>query len=100
MNSSIKTTGSLTNTRTSEFQSAVFLNDAAIAYEILDEIQGPRGWYPDYNMSAWTDIAVMDEKYYAVFGEDSVTAAAAGCIYVEIEPTPSMVSEYEYFKQY
>lgn len=99
MKNSIKTTGSLTNTRTSEFQSAVFLNDAAIAYEILDEILGPGGWYPDDNMSAWTDIAV-DEKYYAVFGEDSVTASDAGCIYVEIEPTPSMVSEYEYFKQY
>jgi hypothetical protein len=69
-----KTIGSLTNSRTSEFQGATFLNDASVAYNILDELLGPGGWYPENTTDAWTDIAVLDGKYYAAFGEDSVMA--------------------------
>ena len=94
-----KTMGNVTHSRTSEFQKAVFLNDASVAYEILDELL-QAGWYPNDNTDAWTDIAVLDEKYYAAFGEDSVTASDANLIYVEIEPSAGMIKEFEYFKQY
>ncbi|HEU0227251.1 MAG TPA: hypothetical protein VFQ86_05915 [Arachidicoccus soli] len=100
MGISIKTIGGLTNSRTHEFQHAVFLNDSAIAYAILDDINGPGGWYPESEMTAWTDIAVLEDEYYAVFGMDSVSAQNAYCQYIQIEPTESMISEYEYFKQY
>jgi hypothetical protein len=76
------------------------LNDPSVAYEILDSLLGPGGWYPENTDCAWTDIAVLDEKYYAAFGEDSVMTSDAKMIYIEIEPTASMVEEYEYFKQY
>ena len=57
-------------------------------------------WYPENTDCAWTDIAVFEDKYYAVFGEDSVYASDAELIYVEIEPTPGMVKEFEYYQQY
>lgn len=95
----IKTIGNVTHSRTSEFQKAVFINDASVAYEILDElIEGD--WYPFDTDCAWTDIAVIDGKYYAAFGEDSVFASDSKLIYVEIEPTRGMIKEFEYFKQY
>lgn len=95
-----KSTGNVTHTRTSAFQRAVFLNDPSTAYETLDELLGPGGWYPENNMDAWTDIGVEDGKYYAVYGADSVHAENAECIYVQIEPTERMKKEYDYFQQY
>ena len=95
----VKTIGNVTNSRTSEFQQAVFLNDASVAYEVLDELL-ESGWYPEDAQSEWTDIAVLDDKYYACFGEDAVTASDAKLIYVEIEPTASMISEFEYLKHH
>lgn len=94
----LKTIGSINNSMTSEFQQAVFLNDAAIAYETLDELLDA-GWYPENAQSEWTDISVLDGKYYACFGEDSVMANDAKLIYVEIVPTENMKKELEYFKQ-
>lgn len=91
--------GNITHSRTSEFQNAVFLNDPSTAYEVLDELLDS-GWYPEDAQSEWTDIAVLDDKYYACFGEDAVTTSDAKLIYVEIEPTALMISELEYFKQY
>lgn len=96
----LKTIGNIVHSRTNEFQQAVFLNDASIAYETLDEILGPGGWYPENAQSEWTDIAVLDGKYYAAFGEDSVMAQDAKLIYIEVEPTENMIKEFEYFKQY
>lgn len=95
----IKTIGNVTHSRTSEFQKAVFINDASAAYEVLDELL-EAGWYPENAQAEWTDIAVLDGKYYAAFGEDAVTASDAKLIYVEIEPTSGMVKEFEYFQQY
>ena len=95
----LKTIGNINHGRTSEFQKAIFLNDASVAYDVLDELL-ETGWYPENNMDAWTDIAVLDEKYYAAFGEDAVTVSDAKLIYVEIKPTAGMISEFEYFKQY
>ncbi len=99
MNTKIKTIGKVNHSRTSEFQQAVFLSNASVAYEVLDELL-ESGWYPEDAQSEWTDIAVLDDKYYACFGEDAVTASDANLIYVEIEPTQGMISEFEYFKQY
>lgn len=89
----MKTIGNLTHSWTSEFQKANFLNDSSVAYSVLDGLLGPGGWYPENSTDAWTDIAVMDGKYYAAFGEDSVMASDARLIYVEIEPTESMRKE-------
>lgn len=97
--STIKTIGNVTHSRTSEFQKAFFLNDAAIAYEVLDSVLDS-GWYPENTTDAWTDIAIIDDKYYAAFGEDAVTVQDAALIYIQIEPTPLMVKENEYFKRY
>lgn len=95
----MKTIGSITHGSTSEFQQATFLNDSFAAYTILDEELDP-GWYPEDPCCAWTDIAVLDGKYYAAFGEDSVMTQDAKLIYIEIEPSASMKKEYEYIKQY
>jgi len=95
----LKIIGNITHSTTTEFQQAVFLNDASIAYEALDSLlEG--GWYPENAISEWTDIAVLDEKYYAAYGEDAVTASDSKLIYVEIEPTKGMIKEFQYFKQY
>lgn len=96
----MKTIGNSTHTRTSEFQKATFLNDSSIAYDILDSLLGPGGWYPEDTDTAWTDIAVLDGKYYAAFGEDSVMTEDAKLIYVEIEPTKGMIENFEYFSKY
>lgn len=95
----VKTIGRVNHSRTSEFQQAVFLNYHQVAFEILDSLL-KEGWYPENKMDAWADIAVEDDIYYAVFGEDSVGAEDAKCIYVEIEPTEEMISDFEYFKQF
>ena len=97
--STVKTIGNVTHSRTAKFQKAVFLNDPSVAYEVLNELLEAE-WYPENTTDAWTDIAVIDEKYYAAFGEDNVMASDAKMIYVEIEPTPGMVKEFEYYKQY
>lgn len=95
----MKTIGAITAGTTSEFQKATFINDPSLAYEALDSVLDS-GWYPENAQTEWTDIAVLDEKYYAVFGEDVVTASDSKAIYIEVEPTASMVKEYEYLKQY
>lgn len=95
----VKTIGKVNHSRTSEFQQAVFLNDPSVAYEVLDELL-ESGWYPENAQSEWTDIAVLDGKYYAAFGEDSVMVQDAKLIYIEVEPTENMIKEFEYFKQY
>ena len=95
----VKTIGNVNHSKTSEFQSAVFLNDASVAFEVLNELL-EAGWYPENTDCAWTDIAVFEDKYYAAFGEDAVTVSDAELIYVEIEPTPGMVKEFEYYQQY
>lgn len=95
----MKTIGKITHGQTNEFQGATFLNDASIAYEILDELLNA-GWYPENADTEWTDIAVLDDRYYACFGEDAVTAQSANIIYVEIVPTQSMIDNYNYFRQY
>lgn len=92
----IKTIGSLTYSHTSEFQQAVFLNDPYAAYEVLDERLGPGGWYPENTDRGWTDIAVLEGKYYAAFGEDSVMTQDAKLVYIEIEPTSKMKEEFNY----
>ncbi len=93
------TIGAITTGTTSEFQKATFINDPYLAYEALDSVLYS-GWYPENAQTEWTDIAVLDEKYYAVFGEDVVTASDSKAIYIEVEPTTSMIKEYEYLKQY
>lgn len=95
----MKTIGTLTHSTTSEFHGAKFLNDSSTAYYILDNIL-VTGWYPLITDCAWTDIAVVDGKYYAAFGEDSVMTNDSELIYIEIKPTKLMIKEYEYFKQY
>lgn len=92
----VKTIGNITNSRTSEFQQAVFLNDASVAYEILDELL-ESGWYPQDATTEWTDIAVLDDKYYACFGEDSVMTDSE-IIYIQIEPIASMKTIYKQIK--
>jgi hypothetical protein len=93
------TIGAITTGTTSEFQKATFINDHSLAYEALGSVLDS-GWYPENAQTEWTDIAVLDEKYYAVFGEDSVMASDSKAIYIEVEPTASMIKEYEYLKQY
>jgi len=95
----MKTIGTVNYGKTSEFQRAVFLNDASLAFEILNDILD-EGWYPENSCDAWTDVAVFDDKYYVIFGEDSVMTQNAKIIYIEIEATKGMISEYEYFKKY
>lgn len=95
----LKTVGNITYGNTNKFQQAIFLNDPSIAYELLDTLLSP-GWYPENAQSEWTDIAVLDGKYYATFGEDSVMTNNAQLIYIEIEPTENMKKDFEYFKQY
>lgn len=95
----MKVIGNVTHSTTQEFQCATFLNDAMAAYDILDELLED-GWYPQDTDAAWTDIAVLDDKYYAAFGEDNVGAQNAALIYVEIEPSAGMIRDYDYFKQY
>jgi hypothetical protein len=95
----MKTIGNLTHARTREFSGATFLNESNAADNILNQLL-PDGWYPQDNADAWTDIAVMDGKYYACFGEDSTSASDAKMIYIEIQPTKEMKANYEYFKQY
>src|SRR5690606_26407761 len=96
----IKTIGSLTYSHTGEFQQAVFLNDPYTAFEVLDELLAGC-WYPWYpeNTNCWTDIAVLEGKYYAAFGEDSVMTQDAKLVYIEIEPTSKMEEEFNYIKQ-
>lgn len=91
----MKTIGEITHSRTSEFQNAIFLNDPAIAYAILDTHLGPGGWYPENTGCYWTDIAVHEERYYAAYGEDSVMTQDAKMIYIEIEPTAGMKKTFE-----
>ena len=97
-NLTVKTIGQLTHSYTSEFQGAKFLSDySAEAYEILDTLL-EEGWYPENTDCTWTAIAVLDGKYYAAFGEDSVTTQSAKLIYVEIDPTEGIKKEYEYIE--
>ena len=95
----MKTIGNITQSTTSEFQQALFLNDPSTAYEILDELL-ESNWYPEDAETEWTDIVVMDGKYYAAFGCDAVTVSDANLIYIEIEPTELMIKEYQYFQSY
>ena len=93
----MKTIGNLTHGKTSYFQKATFLNDPSVGYEILNELL-PDNWYPEDEPEAWTDICVFDGKYYACFGENDVFASDAKLIYVEIEPTESMIDEFNYYQ--
>lgn len=97
----MKTIGNLTTGTTSDFnfQKTCILNESGLAYNILDELM-PEGWYPENAETEWTDILVLDGKYYAAFGEDSLTVNNAKVVYIEIEPSENMIKEYEYFKQY
>jgi hypothetical protein len=95
----VKTIGDVTHGVTSDFQGAIFLNSAYLAYEILDKLLN-EGWFPADSVCGWTDIAVNKEKYYAVYGEDSVMVQGARLIYTEIEPTADMIKRFESFQQH
>lgn len=97
MQNSIKTIGNVRESRTSNFRGAYALNEPSIAYEILTDLEAIE--YPEDAETEWTDVLFHDEKYYAAFGEDSLMSDCR-LVYVEIEPTASMIKTVEYNKQY
>jgi hypothetical protein len=95
----MKTIGNLTSFRNDELRNSANLYDPSLAYEILDEIM-PEGWYPADADEEWTDILVHEGKFYACYGNGSLSAIHGFVDAIEIEPTELMKSEYEYYKQY
>lgn len=90
----LQTTGSVTNSLTSDFQHATFLNEVSEAVEVLYDLLGPGGWYPENEDEALADIAVLDGEYYAAFGIGSVSSSGSKCTYVQVVPTPALKEVY------
>jgi hypothetical protein len=91
---SLKTIGNVT-TSASNFSGAVTLNESVLAYETLKTVLGD-DFYPENAVAEWTDIMVDEDGYFAVFGEDSLTADTQ-VKFIEVEPTNDLVKKYEYF---
>lgn len=94
----LKTIGNTTTTNTSFFRNAICLNEANLAHETLKKVLGDN-YYPNNATSEWTDILVLDNEYYACFGEDSLTTDTQ-IVYIQVEPTESLIKSYEYFSQF
>ncbi len=84
----METLKTLSYTLTSNFQKALALNDPSEAYSLLKSAGFE--WPEDATESAWCDILFYENKYYAVFGEDNLTASEATAVFVEVEYQKNM----------
>lgn len=92
----LNTIGSTTHSMTSFFQNAIILNEPSLAYDILQTVLGD-DFYPKDAQNEWTDILVKDNEYFACFADDSLMTDTS-IIYIQIEPTNSMIQAYDYLK--
>lgn len=93
----MKTISELSYGMPSFFRKCVGLNASETAYKILVRLTNDVYFPSENTPTAWVDIVVKENRYYAAYAQENHPVWPDLCIYIEIEPTEFQKDEYRYY---